>query len=83
MFSRPITERSKAKPMQSRITFDTQLKIALMLDSLLCYTVNKEQLPFKAYHIMTAISFLTDKTGSSLCIIPVTYIHYLTSRLGK
>ena len=28
-FSRPITERSKAKPMQSRITFDTQLKIAL------------------------------------------------------
>ena len=29
-FSRPITERSKAKPMQSRITFDTQLKIALL-----------------------------------------------------
>ena len=29
MFSRPITERSKAKPMQSRITFDTKLKIAL------------------------------------------------------
>ena len=28
-FSRPITERSKAKPIQSRITFDTQLKIAL------------------------------------------------------
>ena len=28
-FSRPITERSKAKPMQSRITFDTRLKIAL------------------------------------------------------
>ena len=28
-FSKPITERSKAKPMQSRITFDTQLKIAL------------------------------------------------------
>ena len=28
-FSRPITERSKAKPMQSRITFDTQLKIAI------------------------------------------------------
>ena len=28
-FSRPITERRKAKPMQSRITFDTQLKIAL------------------------------------------------------
>ena len=31
-FSRPITERSKAKPMQSRITFDTQLKIALFSD---------------------------------------------------
>ena len=30
-FSRPITERSKAKPMQSWITFDTQLKIALTL----------------------------------------------------
>ena len=29
-FSRPITERSKAKPMQSWITFDTQLKIALI-----------------------------------------------------
>ena len=28
-FSRPIIERSKAKPMQSRITFDTHLKIAL------------------------------------------------------
>ena len=28
--SKPITERSKAKPMQSRITFDTQLKIALI-----------------------------------------------------
>ena len=28
-FSRPITARSKAKPMQSRVTFDTQLKIAL------------------------------------------------------
>ena len=28
-FSRPITERSEAKPMQSRITFDTKLKIAL------------------------------------------------------
>ena len=28
-FSRPITEHSKAKPMQSRITFDTQVKIAL------------------------------------------------------
>ena len=28
-FCRPITQRSKAKPMQSRITFDTQLKIAL------------------------------------------------------
>ena len=28
-FSRPITVRSKAKPIQSRITFDTQLKIAL------------------------------------------------------
>ena len=27
-FSRPITAHSKAKPMQSRITFDTQLKIA-------------------------------------------------------
>ena len=30
-FSKPITERSEAKPMQSRITFDTQLKIALIL----------------------------------------------------
>ena len=30
-FSGPITERSEAKPMQSRITFDTQLKIALLL----------------------------------------------------
>ena len=29
-FSKPITERSKAKPMQSQITFDTQLKIALI-----------------------------------------------------
>ena len=28
-FSRRITEPSKAKPMQSRITFDTELKIAL------------------------------------------------------
>ena len=27
--SRPITEHSKAKPMQWQITFDTQLKIAL------------------------------------------------------
>ena len=26
---RPIIDRSKAKPMQSRITFDTRLKIAL------------------------------------------------------
>ena len=30
-FYRPITEYSKAKPIQSRITFDTQLKNALML----------------------------------------------------
>ena len=30
--SKPITERSKAKPMQSRITFDTQLKIVLLLN---------------------------------------------------
>ena len=29
-FSKPITERSKAKPMQSRIKFDTQLKIVLL-----------------------------------------------------
>ena len=28
-FYRPITERSEAKPMQSQITFDTRLKIAL------------------------------------------------------
>ena len=28
-FSGPITEQSKAKPKQSRITFETQLKIAL------------------------------------------------------
>ena len=27
-FSKPITERSKAKPMQSEITFNTQLKLA-------------------------------------------------------
>ena len=26
-YSDPITERSKAKPVQSRITFDTQLKL--------------------------------------------------------
>ena len=26
-FSKPITERSKAKPMQSEITFNTQLKL--------------------------------------------------------
>ena len=36
-FSRPITERSKAKPMQSRITFDTQLKIAVAIDALLTH----------------------------------------------
>ena len=29
MFSRPITERSAAKPKQSLITFANQLKIAL------------------------------------------------------
>ena len=29
-FSRPITELSEVKPMQSRITFDTQLKIGLL-----------------------------------------------------
>ena len=28
-FSRPITERSKAKPRQSQISFNTRLKIAL------------------------------------------------------
>ena len=28
-FSGPITERSKAKPVQSRMTFDIQLKSAL------------------------------------------------------
>ena len=28
-YSGPITERSKAKPRQSLITFDSQLKIAL------------------------------------------------------
>ena len=28
-YSGPITERSKAKPRQSQITFDSQLKIAL------------------------------------------------------
>ena len=28
-FSGPIAERSKAKPMQTRITFDTQLTIVL------------------------------------------------------
>ena len=27
-FSRPITERRKAKPIESRIAFDTQFKIA-------------------------------------------------------
>ena len=30
-FSGPITERSKDKPMQFRITFDTQLKIFTVL----------------------------------------------------
>ena len=30
--STPITERSKAKPIQFRITFDTQLKLALYLN---------------------------------------------------
>ena len=35
-FSTPITtERGKIKPMQSRITFDNQLKIALM-NSVVC-----------------------------------------------
>ena len=34
-FSRPITERNKAKPMQFWITFDTQLKIALRSTSYL------------------------------------------------
>ena len=29
-FSRPIKERREAKPMQSRITFDTQMKIGLI-----------------------------------------------------
>ena len=29
--SEPITERSKVKSMQSWITFDTQLKISLMI----------------------------------------------------
>ena len=29
-FSRPITGHSEDKPMQSRITFDTQLKVALL-----------------------------------------------------
>ena len=33
-FSRPITERSKSKPIQFRITFDTQLKIALIQTTL-------------------------------------------------
>ena len=31
-YSGPITERSKAKPRQSQITFDSQLKIALQSD---------------------------------------------------
>lgn len=31
-FLRPITERSKMKPMQSQITFDGQSKIALSTD---------------------------------------------------
>ena len=38
-FSKPIIERSEAKPMQSRITFDTQMKIALkppLIDSSFC-----------------------------------------------
>ena len=33
-FSRPISERNKANPMQSRITFDTQLKIARYMSKL-------------------------------------------------
>ena len=35
-FFRPITGRCKAKPKQSRITFNTQLKIALNIS---CYKV--------------------------------------------
>ena len=38
-FSRPITEHSKAKPMQSRITFDTQLKITLSVNDKLVIMV--------------------------------------------
>ena len=30
-FFTPITERSNAKPKQTRITFDTQVKMALMM----------------------------------------------------
>ena len=40
-FSRPITERSKEKPMQSRITFDTikNCSIIATFDSKVCFTV--------------------------------------------
>ena len=31
-FSEPITKQSKGKPMQSKITFDPQLKIALTVE---------------------------------------------------
>ena len=40
-FSKPITKRSKAKPMQSRITFDTQLKIALSSDARSSFVIGR------------------------------------------
>ena len=49
-FSRPITEYSNAKPMQSWITFDTQLKIALYL-----HCTSKQDLTERAIEIFKNI----------------------------
>lgn len=43
-FSGSFTERSYAKPKQSRITFETQLKAALMKSFLLWYCSNRQTL---------------------------------------
>ena len=52
-FSRPITECSKAKPMQSRITYDTQ-KIALSL----LFLAKRGQRPRVAGFIMLSLKGL-------------------------
>ena len=41
------SDRSKAKPMQSLITFDTRLKIALRSNSLLYAQTNVNYFPLK------------------------------------